>query len=745
MRKYILGAVLSLGLLASPLFASAAGLTSMQIQSILSLLSAFGADQSVISNVQVALNGGTPTTGGSSFCYNFNSDLTVGNSGADVSALNQALTASGVDTTNNTASFTENTAGDVVSFQAKYGIRQTGYVGPLTRGRLNALYGCGNNQQSTGSTLNGTVATSGTGATSQPTNNYNLQITSTSAKAAGNFEMDAGGSVSIYGTYLAGNGNTLDTTKVFIGGIQAPVKTIYNSASNNSVIFAMVPISLNAGQSYDMYISNEKGTSNVVRIKILSAPTSQPSITILSPNGGENISIDSNVVVKLATNSSNLLAFENVGMAITNQAGNNLVLFKQSHLDSNEYYWHVGQDVPVGSYRLYVVVTDKNDGHIIMEDYSNSFFTISSPTGLTASQVQAILSLLSTFGASSVTITNMTNVLNGGAVPSSVASSGLTSTQIQSITSLLTSFGASSTIIANAGVVLSTSSTKIPTPTISPITVLLPNGGEVWHPGETHRISWTPNAVNNVKIYIYDSNVFGSGSTNFITPNGNAVSGLSGYYDWVIPSLNQLPPFNGLGSANYKVRIDNADTNIVLDSSNAPFGIASAIAAASTLTSAQIQSILSLLTTFNANSTTVANMNTVLNGGTLSTTPPVLSGLTSAQIQSILSLLSSFGANSTIIANVITVLGTSSTPPPTATLSSSSANVAPGGTVFLYFSSTNATSCTAPSGNWLGSSGAIGGSYITNPITSNITFTLQCTGPGGTSPLQSVTVAVGIG
>lgn len=149
MKKYILGAALSLGMLSSPALASAAGLTSAQVQSILSLLSAFGADQSVITNVQTALNGGAPTSGSSSFCYNFNNDLTVGNSGADVSSLNKALTSSGIDTTGNTASFSENTAGDVVSFQAKYGIRQTGYVGPITRAKLNALYGCGSNQQST--------------------------------------------------------------------------------------------------------------------------------------------------------------------------------------------------------------------------------------------------------------------------------------------------------------------------------------------------------------------------------------------------------------------------------------------------------------------------------------------------------------------------------------------------------------------------------------------------------------------
>lgn len=127
---------------ASPLLAQAqtTGLTTSQINAIISLLQAFGADQSVIDNVRISLSGGTPSIVGQSFCYNFSSDLSVGNYGNDVSALNRALSLSGIDTTGDTASFTENTAGDVVAFQGKYGIRQTGYVGPVTRAKLNALY-----------------------------------------------------------------------------------------------------------------------------------------------------------------------------------------------------------------------------------------------------------------------------------------------------------------------------------------------------------------------------------------------------------------------------------------------------------------------------------------------------------------------------------------------------------------------------------------------------------------------------
>ena len=151
MKKYTLGIVVLLAVCISPVVVQAQtkGLTDSQIQSILSLLSSFGADQSVIHNVQVSLTGGTPIIEKKPFCHIFNKDLTVGNRGDDVVALNQALAASGIDTTSNSSDFSENNAGDVVSFQAKYGIRQTGYVGPMTRAKLNALYKCRDEQEPT--------------------------------------------------------------------------------------------------------------------------------------------------------------------------------------------------------------------------------------------------------------------------------------------------------------------------------------------------------------------------------------------------------------------------------------------------------------------------------------------------------------------------------------------------------------------------------------------------------------------
>ncbi len=42
--------------------------------------------------------------------------------------------------------FNETVQRAVIKFQTKYGIEQTGFVGPLTRGQLNKLYGCNNNK-----------------------------------------------------------------------------------------------------------------------------------------------------------------------------------------------------------------------------------------------------------------------------------------------------------------------------------------------------------------------------------------------------------------------------------------------------------------------------------------------------------------------------------------------------------------------------------------------------------------------
>ena len=78
----------------------------------------------------------------------------------------------------------------------------------------------------------------------------------------------------------------------------------------------------------------------------------------------------------------------------------------------------------------------------------------------------------------------------------------------------------------------------------------------------------------------------------------------------------------------------------------------------------------------------------------------------------------------------------------TAILSVSPTAVAHGAKATLTWSSGGgATSCTA-GGPW-STSGNLSGSGLTDPILADTTFTLQCTGPGGTSAIASATVTVG--
>ncbi len=78
---------------------------------------------------------------------------------------------------------------------------------------------------------------------------------------------------------------------------------------------------------------------------------------------------------------------------------------------------------------------------------------------------------------------------------------------------------------------------------------------------------------------------------------------------------------------------------------------------------------------------------------------------------------------------------------PTVTLSADSSQIASGQGVRLTWSSTGASSCTA-SGAWLGSEPTSGSSVAVGPLATDSTFTLTCSGPGGTSKPASVNVTV---
>ncbi len=145
--KKFAGLVVALSLFAFALAPAvrADGLNATQISSILSMLQAFGADQSVINNVSAALGGSASATNQS--CLNLSQNLTLGSTGSDVTNLQNYLAQKGYFSAGATGYYGFVTAQAVGQLQLSLGIVSSqndtayGLMGPKTR----ASVGCGGN------------------------------------------------------------------------------------------------------------------------------------------------------------------------------------------------------------------------------------------------------------------------------------------------------------------------------------------------------------------------------------------------------------------------------------------------------------------------------------------------------------------------------------------------------------------------------------------------------------------------
>src|SRR3989344_7056496 len=164
-----------------PVLASADTASDLQAQ-INSLLA-------TISSLQAQLSA---TTGGSSTGYTFNTNLTVGSTGTDVKNLQKVLNmsadtqvaSSGAGSPGNESSYFGNlTKAAVMRFQTKNGISPVaGYVGALTRAKLNSMGGSTTTTTPTTPTTPGTTLPTGGALTvsagTQPANSLAPQSAS---------------------------------------------------------------------------------------------------------------------------------------------------------------------------------------------------------------------------------------------------------------------------------------------------------------------------------------------------------------------------------------------------------------------------------------------------------------------------------------------------------------------------------------------------------------------------------------
>lgn len=108
------------------------------------------------------------------------------------------------------------------------------------------------------------------------------------------------------------------------------------------------------------------------------------------------------------------------------------------------------------------------------------------------------------------------------------------------------------------------------------LSITSPKAGAKWKVGETRVVKWKAKNIDKVGIYIYDSRISGSGSTNYITPNGDKVSASKGSYAWTI-MLNQLIASDQVKKMNnFKIQIhgyDKSGNEIIFKESKGKFTI----------------------------------------------------------------------------------------------------------------------------------------------------------------------------
>ena len=122
----------------------ASGLNSSQIQTIISMLKLFGANQTALNNVSVMLNGGQTTVTSAvstpaSTAGTFTSYLSPGITSSEVTQLQTVLQKLGFFSGSITGYYGTATENAVIAFQKAHGLDQLGVVGPTTRTALNSL------------------------------------------------------------------------------------------------------------------------------------------------------------------------------------------------------------------------------------------------------------------------------------------------------------------------------------------------------------------------------------------------------------------------------------------------------------------------------------------------------------------------------------------------------------------------------------------------------------------------------
>jgi len=499
------------------------------------------------------------------WCHDFNVNLKYGDTGPEVESLQIALGKEGLYATKNTnlsANFDEELASAVVGFQQKYASEiltpwrlkyGTGFVGVSTRAKLNKLYGCG--LPSTTS-LTPIVEYPNGGETLVKGQSYEVRWQHAQVLAGKNVNI----SVHFVGPgepYSIGSADRWGKDHLIYGPTTVGITTFVPSKGSISWI---VPQSVNDGQ-YKIYVEEFDPITGENHVDLsdtaftITAPSVTTSITVLSPNGGEQWRVGNTYQIKWRVSGLDKvkILLESSRDQITYKV---LSLASSVNAADGVYSWTIPEKTQINSlqdspylyeypYHKIEVVDDRYDYNSTVSkkysDESDYDFTIVSPATVTSCNTLGTVMYTNPDGTGYIgcdikaygdfVLANsycqgQTTLRKAYLVPDSYG-------RANQYFATLTGLNVNEEVKVFIGLKDGGQLECLPSlnKNVPSITVLSPNGGEQWEVGKTYNIVWeSSNLTSTDKILV---SIVGSGGEQHLAYN---LAGNLGTYTWTVPS-----------------------------------------------------------------------------------------------------------------------------------------------------------------------------------------------------------------
>lgn len=380
------------------------------------------------------------------------------------------------------------------------------------------------------------------------------------------------------------NSSNLNTVNIFAKNISTGVMaTIAGNvtASNGTYSWTIPPTAtaqtyrLGAGQ-YKIVVSGTSSTNGIFvedtsdsSFDILDQ-VSTKSVTVVSPNGGETLTQGISSTISWKTSG---VAGYNLSVYLKNIDTGTLYAIKTNSTaeTTSSYVWEVPSTVPAGNrYKVRVIAWDGTGNNV--EDFSDNYVTV-------VSGVQHYIKINSPNGGEQLTVgvpytitwetnyssptTNTVNIylamagaLNETTIATNIPVSAGSYTWRPQWTG-----NAKIRIQYVALIDYSDSSFTVSQSTVKSLSLVSPNGGELWYKDTQYSITWSSANISTVNLYLENS---WNGQRYTIATGVSAANHL---YYWKIPTTYT--------NDTYKVLIVDAADTTLKDYSNTAFSIVS--------------------------------------------------------------------------------------------------------------------------------------------------------------------------